>query len=64
MNNLNYFEDTFKSIPDYRKKVILRFLIINDVDLSTECGILKNDINHLCLEFEENLMEQNEDYLD
>ena len=30
-----------ESIPDYRKKVLLLFLIKNVVDLLNECGFLK-----------------------
>ena len=40
------------------------FLIKNDVNILNECWFLKNDINHLCLEFISILFEQNEDYLD
>ena len=39
------------------------FSIKNDVDLLNDCGLLKNDIIRLDLEFEKILMEQNEDYL-
>ena len=38
MNNENYFEDLLQSIPDYRKIVLLVFLIQNDIDLITKCG--------------------------
>ena len=51
MDHLNCFRDFFESIPDYRKIVIIMFLIKNDDDLIQECGYLKNDINRLCLEF-------------
>ena len=60
----NYFKDIFESITEYRKIVLLMFLIKNDDDLLTECGLLKDDINHLNLEFKNILMEQNEEYLD
>ena len=30
MNNTNYFKHLFESIPDYRKIVLLLFLIKND----------------------------------
>ena len=40
------------------------FLIKNDVDFSTECGYLKNDIHRLRLEFKNISMEQYENYLD
>ena len=33
MNSVNYSEDLFESIPDYRKIVLLMFLIKNDVNL-------------------------------
>ena len=51
-----------ESIPDYRKIVIVTFLIKNDSDLSNDCGFLKNDINCSNLEFKNILMEQNEKY--
>ena len=51
MDNVKNFKDLFELIPDYRKIVSLTFLIQNDNDLLTECGLLKNDIYRLCLEF-------------
>ena len=51
MYHKKYFKNLFESIPDYRKKVLLLFLIGNDVDFLHECGFSENDINHLCLEF-------------
>ena len=51
MDIKNYFEDLFESIPNYRKIVLLMFLLKNDVDFLQECGYLKNDNIHLCLEF-------------
>ena len=47
MNNVNYFTDLFESIPDYKKPVLLMFLIKNDVNFLNECGFLKGDINFL-----------------
>ena len=61
MNCSNYFKDKFESIPDYRKIVLLMFLIKNDYDFLTECGFLKDDINHLCKECKYILMEQIEE---
>ena len=60
----NYFKDLFESTLDYRKIVLLIFLIKIDEDLLKECGFLKSDINRLNLEFKIVLMEQNEEYLD
>ena len=37
----------FEAIPEYRKIVLLMFLIKNDADLLSECGYLKNDNNSL-----------------
>ena len=51
MDNVNFFKDLFESIPDYKKIVLLMFLIINDVNLLYECGFLKGDINFLYKEF-------------
>ena len=43
----NYFRDLFESITDYRKIVLLIFLIQNDKNLIKEIGFSKNDINLL-----------------
>ena len=64
MNNVNYFTDLFESIPDYRKIVLLIFLIQNDKNLLKEIGFSTNDINLLNLEFKNKLLEQHEEYLD
>ena len=40
------------------------FLIKNDVNFLNECGFLKGDINYLYKEFENILLELNEEYLD
>ena len=64
MNNINYFKDLFESIPDYKKIVLLMFLIKNDVNFLYECGFLKGDINFLYKEFKITSLELNEDYLD
>ena len=53
----NYFEERFKSTPDYRKIVLLIYIIKNDGDLLNECGLLKSDTNRLCLEFQIILMD-------
>ena len=64
MNNTNYFRDIFESIHDYKKIILLIFLIQNDKKLLKEIGFSKNDNNLLNLEFKSILIEQNEDYLD
>ena len=63
MNNVNYFKDLFESIPDYKKIVLLMFLIKNDVNFLYECRFLKGDINFLYKEFTNILLEMNEEYL-
>ena len=60
----NYFEDLFESISDYRKKVLLIFLIQNDDDFLKESGFLKSDINRLNKEYKTILMELKEEYLE
>ena len=60
----NYFKDLFESIHDYKKIVLLIFLIQNDKNLLKEIGFSKNDINFLNIEFKNILLEQNEEYLD
>ena len=52
----------FESIPDYRKIVLLLCQNKNDGASINEYGFLKSDINRLCLEFKNILMEQNEEY--
>ena len=64
MNNLNYFRDLFESITDYRKIVLLIFLIQNDKNSLKEIGFSKNNINLLILEFKNILLEEFENYLD
>ena len=64
MDDVNYFKDLFESIPDYKKIVLLLFLIKNDVDFLNECGFLKGDINFPFNEFQKILFELNEEYLD
>ena len=63
MNNTNYFKDIFESIQDYRKIVLLIYLIQNDKNLLKEIGFSKNDINLLNLEFKKVLLEEFENYL-
>ena len=60
---MNYFKDLFESIPDYRKIVLLMFLIKDDKNLLKEVGFSKNDINFLSLEFKNILLEEFEEYL-
>ena len=64
MNNVNYFKDIFESIPDYKKIVLLMFLIQNDKILLNEIGFSQRDINRLSIEFKNILIEEFEDYLD
>ena len=64
MNNVKYFKDLFESIPDYKKIVILIFLIQNNKNLLKEIGFSKIDINLLNLEFRNILLEEFENYLD
>ena len=63
MNNSNFFEDIFESIADYRKIVILIFLIQNDSDLLREVGFSERDINRLNDEIKNLLIEKHEEYL-
>ena len=63
MNNVNSFKDLFESIPDYKRILLLMFLIKNDVDMLYECGFLRGDIYFLYKEFKNTLFELNEDYL-
>ena len=53
-----------ESIPDYRKIVLLMFLIENGSYSINESGFLKKDTNCLNKEFRNNLLAQNEEDLD
>ena len=64
MDNIKLFKHLFESIPDYKKVVLLIFLIKNDVNLLYECGFLKGDIHYLYKEFKNILLELNEEYVD
>ena len=63
MNNTNYFKDLFESICEYRKIVLIIFLIQNDDNSLKEIGFSKNDINRLNLECKNILLDQFEEYL-
>ena len=47
MNCEKYFKDLFESIEDYRKIVLLIFLIKNDKNFLLEIGFSERDINRL-----------------
>ena len=64
MDNINYFKDIFESIHDYRKIVLLIFLIQNDKNLLKEIGFSKNNINRLNLYFKNILNEEYTEFLD
>ena len=63
-DNSNYFKDLFESITDYRKIVLLMFLVKDDKNLLKEVCFSKIDINLLSLEFKNILLEEHENYLD
>ena len=64
MDNSNYLKDMIESITDYRKVVLLLFLIQNDKNLLKEIGFSRNDINRLNLRFKNILLQEYENYLD
>ena len=61
---MKYFKDLFDSISEYRKIVLLMFLIENDKDLLLEIGFTERDNNPLRLEFKNFLIEEHVNYLD
>ena len=63
MENETFFKDIFESIHDYKKIVLLMFLIQNDKNLLKEIGFSKNIINLLNLEFKNIIIEEFEVYL-
>ena len=54
----------FESISDYKKIVVLIFLIEDDKKLVKENGLCKNDTNRSNLDIKIILIEQHEEYLD
>ena len=64
MNNSNYFKDLFESIEDYRKIILLIYLIKDDKNLLHEIGFSERDINRLNSEFKNILINHHEEYLD
>ena len=64
MNLVIYFTHLFESIPDYKKIVLLIFLIKNYVNFLYECWNLKRDNNFLYKEYKSILLELNEEFLD
>ena len=64
MNYENYFRDKFESKPDYRKIVLVVYLIKNQKDLLLEIGFRERDINCLSLEFKIDFIEQHDEYLE
>ena len=63
MNNSDYFKDIVESIPNYRKIVVLIYLIQNDKRLLEEIGFSKKIINSLNLEFNNVLINKFDEYL-
>ena len=63
MNHVNYFKYLFEPIPDYRKIVLIKFLIRNDNKFLQDCDFLNSDIESFKKEFKKILTEQNEEYL-
>ena len=51
MDDVNYFKDLFDSIADYRKIVLLLFLVKDDIELLHEIGFSERVFNSLILEF-------------
>ena len=63
MNNSDYFKDIIESIPNYRKIVLLIYLIQNDKRLLEEIGFSKKIIISLNLEFNNVLINKFDEYL-
>ena len=59
MDIIFYFKELFESLSDYRKIVLLMFLINDNKNLLTEVGFSKNNIYLLSLEFKIILLEDN-----
>ena len=62
MNSINYFEELIESVSDYRKLVLLIFLIKDYTDLLEKFGFVKRDIERLTSEFKTILSGQIDEY--
>ena len=51
MNYEHHFKDMIESIPDYRKIVIIKFIIKYENKFLLEGGFLKSDFNSLNRKF-------------
>ena len=51
LNNVNCFRDLFESIPDYRKIVLLIYLIKDHKNIFREIGFSERNVNYLNSEF-------------
>ena len=63
MNHVNYSEDLFESVSDYRKIVLLILLIQNDKNLLREIDFSERHINRLPVECKDILLYQHENYM-
>ena len=50
MNSVYCFKELFESISDFKKIILLMFLIQNDNNLFCEIGLSQRDINRLIFE--------------
>ena len=64
MHTIKYFTELFESVEEYKKIVLLTFLIKIDKDLLREIPFSEYDISSLYLECKSFLIEQHEEYLD
>ena len=51
MDDISYFKDLLESIPDYKKIVLLCFIIKQDINLLREFGTSENFMNNLYKQF-------------
>ena len=51
MDDINYFKDLLESIHDYRKIILLCFIIKQDIDILREFGMSEDFINKLYNQF-------------
>ena len=66
MDDINYFKDLFKSIKDYRKIVLLIFIIKQDNDILLESGLSQKFIDKLyggCKKVLNNELEEYNDHI-
>ena len=62
MIDINYFKDLLESIHDYRKIILLCFIIKQDINILKEFGMSEDFVNKLYKEFKNTAEKELDNY--